>query len=301
MDDMIPLFPLEAEPTPSKIKILQKYVFKRTKKQKTGQWDARLHVLLDGENRYKVEKGHPTKEKAEAALRKWDAKVESGEMEAELRSKPKQKQDGSGGVYYDSPTGSWRAEGYIKDPASPTGRRKAQRYFKTKEEAERAWELGLANYELNLLKAEGSLPSARMYERAAHQKFEECRLSCSHTKNPKSTSHLGFKEWFKVSAQKAQDFLAEYFNEDRLLYKNGEELKEWTGDDKTQVIYVMRPEHKHIQHGDTCKIGITKACRLQIRITELSYESNTDVFYHFVAVVGELEAGSFRTPGIRGV
>tara|TARA_Y100000593_G_scaffold68414_1_gene125736 strand:- start:240 stop:1145 length:906 start_codon:yes stop_codon:yes gene_type:complete len=301
MDDMIPLFPLEAEPTPLKIKILRKYITKRTTGPKPGQWEARLHVLLDGENRYKVEKGHPTKEKAEAVLREWDAKVESGEIEAELRSKAKRQQDGLAGIYCDSRTGSWRAERYIKDPASPTGRRKAQRYFKTKGEAERALKFGLLNYELNLLKTEGSLPSARKYERAAHQKFEECRLPCSHTKNPKSISHLGFKEWFKLSAQKAQDFLAEYFTEDRLLYKNGEELKEWAGNKKTEVVYVMRPEHKHIEYGDTCKIGITRAYRLQERIRQLSYESNTDVFCHFVAVVGELEPGSFRTPGIRGV
>lgn len=301
MDDMIPLFPLEAEPTPSKIKILGKFVTRRTKSRKNGrQWEAELRVLLDGETRYKSKETF-TKEKAEVALRELVAKVESGEMEAELRSKPKQKQDGSGGVYYDSRTGRWRARQYINDPASPTGRRESQKEFKTKEEAERAYKFGIINYELNLLKAEGSLPSARMYERAAHQKFEECRLSCSHTKNPKSTSHLGFKEWFKVSAQKAQDFLAEYFNEDRLLYKNGEELKEWAGNKKTEVVYVMRPEHNHIEYAHTCKIGITKAHRLQKRITTLSYESNTDVFYYFAAVVGELEPGSFRTPGIRGV
>ena len=299
MSYITPLFPSLTEPTPSKIKILGKYFYKRRrrKRQKTGEWEARLHLLLDGEKRYRAKTGL-TKEGGEAAMREWVAEVESGEMEAELRSKPKQKQDGLGGVYCDSRTGRWRAEGYIKDPASRTGRRKVHKEFKTKEEAERAYKFGIINYELNLLKAEGSLPSARLYEKAAHQHFEKCRLSCSHTKNPKSTSHLGFKEWFKVSAQEAQDFLTEYFNEDTVLYKNGEELKEWTGDDKTEVIYVMRPEHKHIQHGDTCKIGITRARRLKKRVSTLSYESNTDVFYYFAAVVGELEPGSFRTPGI---
>ncbi len=109
---------------------------------------------------------------------------------------------------------------------------------------------------------------------------------------------MGLKSGSRLAHRKPRTFLAEYFNEDRLLYKNGEELKEWTGDDKTEVIYVMRPEHKHIEYGDTCKIGITRARRLKERILKLSYESNTDVFYYFAAAVGELEPGSFRTPGI---
>ena len=161
MDDMIPLFPLEAEPTPSKIKILKKYVTKRRDLEKSGQWNAVVGVLLDGETRYKSKLSF-TKEKAQAALRELVAKVESGEMDAELRSKPKQKQDGLGRVFYysrpNSKRGGWGAVMQIKDPASPTGRRKVQREFKTKEEAERALKFGLLNYELNLLKAEGSLP-----------------------------------------------------------------------------------------------------------------------------------------------
>ena len=298
MDDMTPLFPLEAEPTPSKTKIVEKSV--KSKTDYSNNWTAVVGVLLDGEKRYKS-KGLPTKEEAQAALRELVAKVESGEMEAELRSKPKQtKRDFPEGVYYDKKREKpWLAQSPIKDSYTASGRRRySRREFKTKEEAERAVKVGVVSYELNLLKAEGSLLSAKLYERAAHQHFEKCRLSCNHTKKSKSISRLGFKEWFKVSAQEAQDFLAEYFNEDRLVYKNGEELKEWTGDDKTEVIYVMRPEHKHIEYGDTCKIGITRARRLKERILKLSYESNTDVFYYFAAAVGELEPGSFRTPGI---
>ena len=82
MDDMPPLFPLEAEPTPSKTKIVEKSV--KSKTDYSNNWTAVVGVLLDGEKRYKS-KGLPTKEEAQAALRELVAKVESGEMEAELQ------------------------------------------------------------------------------------------------------------------------------------------------------------------------------------------------------------------------